>query len=240
MGKLILGNGLLGSEIHNITGWDILSRKENGIDFNNTDSFLKYLVDCTDISNYKKTGYNLKYDTVINCIANTDAYTDNAKATIDTNYVSVGKLVDVCNKFGIKLVHISTEFVYANNSNVPSEKDIPIPVFNWYGVSKLLGDLFIEANSKNYLICRLLHKQKGLNYKEVWKAKTSGDTVDKIAMLVVKLIEKEAIGVYNVGTGDKYLKEFIKAEKEIPAPKHVPDDTRMNITKLEKFLNETV
>ena len=35
--KLILGYGLLGSELYKQTGWDYISRKKDGIDFTNID-----------------------------------------------------------------------------------------------------------------------------------------------------------------------------------------------------------
>lgn len=237
---LILGDGLLGSELQSITGWDIISRKKNGIDFNDIESYIDYLIDWTDVPGNGRLGYTLKYSTVINCIANTDAYTEDASGALTPNYVSVAKLTQLCNTYKIKLVHISTEFVYANSKKPSLETDIPIPVHNWYGVSKLLGDMFIENNSNNYLICRVLHKQKNLEYPEVWNSRTSGDTVDKIAVLIKQLVNNNATGIFNVGTGDKYLRDIIKGNKEIPAPSHVPRDTRMDLTKLNRFLKNEI
>jgi len=233
---LIIGDGLLGTELHKQTGWDLISRKKDNIDINNPGSYIEYLLDFIDDSYHGRLGYAVNYDTIINCTAYTDSYSSDPSNHLAVNYNAVGKLVDVCNKYVIKLVHISTEFVYANNSDKATERDIPNPLASWYGVSKLLGDLYVQSESENYLICRLLHKAKNLKYNDVWKVKTSGDTVDKIADLVVKLIKKEATGVYNVGTGDKHIKDIIEYNNEIEAPLDVPKDTTMNLDKLNNFL----
>ena len=53
MKPVILGNGLLGSELAKKTGWDILSRSVNNVDL-------------TDITTWAHL--LLPYNTVINCI----------------------------------------------------------------------------------------------------------------------------------------------------------------------------
>jgi hypothetical protein len=101
-----------------------------------------------------------------------------------------------------------------------------------------LADEYIKSHHKKYLICRELHKPNPFPYDKVWKVQTSGDTVDKIAELIIKLINKNAQGVFNVGTGDKWLCELAPNSREIEAPAHVPKDTRMNLNKLNKWLSE--
>ena len=220
----ILGDGLLGTELSKQTNWDIISRNSHGLDFNDISSWYQYLV---------------KYDIIINCIANTDSYSKDKIHHWNINYKSVVRLCNWCNEYNKKLVHISTEFVYANNPTPPSEDDLPFPAQSWYAYTKLLADEYIKLTSLNYLICRELHKPNPFPYDKVWKAQTSGDTVDKIANLIIQLINKNASGVFNVGTGDKWLKELApKSCKQIPPPFKTPNDTRMNLTKLNKFLNE--
>ena len=170
---------------------------------------------------------------------NTDSYSIDKTHHWDINYKSVVRLCNWCNEYNKKLVHISTEFVYANNEKLPTEEDIPSPDHTWYAYTKLLADEYIQLCNSNYLICRELHKPNPFSYDRVWKVQTSGDTVDKISNLIIKLVNKNASGVFNVGTGDKWLKELApKTSKEIPPPFKTPTDTRMDLTKLNKFLNE--
>ncbi len=219
---VILGDGLLGSEIHNQTGWDMISRKSGTLNINDF------------VGLYKKI---FNYDVIINCIANTDSYSSNKEDHWDTNYRFASELSDMCSLKKRKLVQISTEFVYANNKGLPTEEDLPLPDNTWYAYTKLLADEYIKMCNKNYLICRLLHKPNPFPYPNVFKTQTSGDTVDKIAQLVIELIKKDANGVYNVGTGNKFLKEIAPNSEEIEGPHYIPRDTRMNLNKLNKFLN---
>ena len=209
MKVLILGDGTLGSELKKQTGWDSISRKAG--------TFV-----ITGI-NFIKKHYIKDYDIIVNCIANTDTYADEYDEHFDVNYLFVAHLSEACRDLNKKLVQISTEYVYANNRNIPSEEDDAIPHDSYYALTKLL--------------CRLLHKPNDFNYPEIWKTKTSGDKVNKIAELVIKLIKHNAVGTYNVGTGSKYLSSLVSNSKVVEPPTHVPTDTRMNLNKLNTFLN---
>jgi dTDP-4-dehydrorhamnose reductase len=222
MKTLILGDGLLGSELHELTKWDLASRKLSNLDIDNL-SKLKDLV----------SGYN----NIVNCIANTDSYSDDKDKHLNTNFRFAVNLSNICNNLNIKLIHISTEFVYANNIQPPTEEDLPLPDKSWYAYSKLLADEYISLTNNNFLICRLLHKPNPFPYDDVWDVITSGDTVDKISFLIVQLIKEGATGIFNVGTGRKKLSNIAPGKKVVPKPNHVPFDTSMNLSKLNLFLN---
>ena len=221
MKVLFLGDGLLGSELHSQTRWDIASRKLGTLDIYD---FSK-LLDLT-----------FGYDIIVNCIANTDSYATNGNEHWDVNYRFAADISDLCNTESKKLVHISTEFVYANNPTPPTEEDLPIPDNTWYAYTKLLADEYIKLTNSNYLICRELHKPNPFPYPEVWDVQTCGDTVDKIAGLIIKLINKDANGVFNVGTGEKSLSKLAPNSKITTPPPRVPLDTRMDLSKLNSFL----
>lgn len=219
---LILGDGLLGSELHKQTGWDIASRKLGN---------LPKLEDWEELCCLVN-----KYDIVVNCIAHTNSYSNDKETHYNVNYRFASDLSEACNTEGVKLVHISTEFVYANNEGFPTEEDLPCPDKTWYAYTKLLADEYIQLRNSNYLICRELHKPNPFPYSQVWNVQTSGDTVDKIAGLIIELINKDAKGVFNVGTGSKNLQELAPFSKGISAPIHIPKDTRMGLNKLNNFL----
>ncbi|MDB4344772.1 sugar nucleotide-binding protein [bacterium] len=226
---VILGDGILGKELHNQTGWDVISRSKNGFDALTPD-FNSLVAQEHGVIFYPK------YTTIVNCIANTDSYSDDLQPHLDINYKFVTSLVDFCKEWKIKLVHISTEFVYANNDILPKETDLPIPDNTWYAKTKLLADYYISAMCNDYLICRELHKSNNFAPPQVWDVKTNGDKVSNIAEILVKLINKKATGIFNVGTYEKSLKDIVPKSKPILPPKHVPLDTRMDITKLKQFL----
>jgi len=225
--KLILGDGLLGSEIRRQTDWDFISRKKDGFDFN-TDLFF---IDTT------------KYDTIINCIAFTETYNYDKHKHMLINYKSVIKLTDFCNVNKLKLVHISTDYVYANTKSQASEADIPIHYNNPYVYSKILADEYIQATLKDYLILRASFKERPFKHDEGWINLVGNfDYVDTIAELMVRLIKYDAKGLYNVGTELKTVYDLAQQTNKnvFPSLKEnnmiASNDISMNLNKLNYFL----
>lgn len=219
---LVLGDGLLGSEIIKQTGWDCISRKKDGFDIQAIET------------SYHSFGLN-NYNVIINCIAFTDTYSTNKKLHWDINYKSVVFLTDYCEQHNIKLVHISTDYIYANSKTCASETDVPVHLNTWYGYTKLLGDAYVQLNDRN-LIIRTSHKPYPFPYKEAWDDQvTNGDYVNIISSLIIKLVNIDASGVYNVGTEEKTWYTLTEEEfntKPINKPKLAPEDITMNINKL--------
>jgi len=222
---VILGDGLLGSELVKQTNWDYISRKKDGI----------------DIFDFNQWMFKLsEYGVIINCIANTDTYSNNKELHWKVNYEFVDTLVNFCNETGKKLAHISTDYIYVNSKTEASEEDVPVHLETWYGYTKLLGDAHIQLKCKNYLIIRTSHKPYPFPYKNAWDNQfTNGDYVNKISELIVNLIYKNCYGIYNVGTEIKTWHSLTKKEfdtKPINAPINVPNNITMNIN---KFKHET-
>lgn len=226
MRVVVLGDGLLGSEIVKQTGWDYISRKKDGFDI------------CS--SDYRR--FNLHtYDVIINCIAFTDTYSDNKEEHWNINYKSVINLSNFCETSGIKLVHISSDYVYANSIKEASEDDIPVHQGNWYSYTKLLGDSYVQLNPNN-LVLRGTHKAKPFTHPLSWINQIGNfDYVDKIAELIIKLINSNAVGLYNVGTELKTMSHLATQTNPNSKPvmintDQVPGNVSMNINKLNKFL----
>jgi len=223
---VVLGDGLLGSEIVNQTNWNLVSRKKNSIDATDFKSW-SYLLD--------------EFDTVINCIAFTKTYENNKTDNWNLNIVFVNELIDYCNHHNKKLIHISTDYLYSGSVPNATEEDVPIPVNTWYGYSKLVGDALVQLRCNDYLICRLSHKPNPFPYESAWTdIHTNCDSVDIISNLVIKLIETKSIGIYNVGTEIKSIYDIAKKSKSdikpINKPAWVPDDISMNINKINNKL----
>ena len=228
MKVLVLGNGKLGQEIINQTGWDFLSRKKDNIDVSKFDDWV-----------WRLQGY----DVILNCIANTNTYSDNYESIIESNYEFVTYLTTFCNESGSKLVHISTDYVYSSSEEMVKETGVPIPDGTWYSLSKLLADEHIKLFCNDYLICRLSHKPKPFPYDSAWtNVMTNADYTDVISSLVIELIRKDAKGLYNVGTDQKTIYDLAKQTnpnvKESLAPTHIPKNVTMDITKMKEFLKK--
>lgn len=219
---LVLGDGLLGSEIVKQTRWDYISRKNDGFDIRAIES------------SYHSFGLN-RYNVIINCIAFTDTYSTNKELHWDVNYKGVITLSDYCKSNDIKLVHISTDYIYSNSNSSASESDIPVHVNTWYGYTKLLGDAYAQLNNNN-LIIRTSHKPYPFPYKQAWANQHSnGDYVNIISDLIIKLVNKNSKGVYNVGTNEKTWFNLTKEEfntTPISKPDAAPENITMNVNKM--------
>jgi dTDP-4-dehydrorhamnose reductase len=228
---VVLGNGILGSELSKQTGWLNISRQTEGFDICREETYTLIPESCT---------------VLVNCIANTDTWSDERESHWETNYAGVHKLIEFCNAKNIKLVHISTDYVYAGTKESElvigaSEEHIPVNAQNWYSYTKLLGDGLVQLLSKKYLICRCSHKKSPFPYAKAYTDKYgSFDYVDTIAIFIVSLIELEACGVYNVGTHPKSAYELAKQTRydiqPAQLPNGVPAYSIMNIEKMKKTL----
>jgi len=232
MKTVILGDGLLGSELVKQTDWQYISRKKDGFDITDHESYHKFFLE-----NYDYTAWWTKYDAIVNCIACTDTYSDNKELHWNVNYKSVIELTNFCTKWNIKLVHISTDYVYTNSIDSVSEDNVPMHGNNWYSYTKLLGDSYVQLNENN-LILRGTHKQRPFPYDTAWINQIGNfDYVDVIANLIKQLVDKEATGVYNVGTELKTMYTLAQTASPAISPASVPNNVSMNISKLNKFLN---
>jgi dTDP-4-dehydrorhamnose reductase len=131
---LITGsNGQLGNEMRD------LSKQYYGYDFTFTD------IDTLDISNpIATTEYieNLKPDWIVNCAAYNlvDKAESEPEAAMLINGTAVKNITEAITGTDCKFIHISTDYVYAGNSNVPYSEDIPADPQSSYGKSKLAGE----------------------------------------------------------------------------------------------------
>lgn len=223
--KLIMGDGLLGSELVRQTSWDYISRKKDDIQFTFPNTY-KYMLP--------------PYDEIINCIAYTETYSEDKRLLMETNYHAVMELVDICNTQHKKLIHISTDYVYANNYEFASEEDIPLMFDNWYVYSKALADAYIKARCKNYLIVRCSFKPRPFPWDVAWDNLIGNfDYIDTIAGLIIRLIEKGATGIYNVGTGVKSMYGLaLQTKPDCLQGSHTfpPYNITMNLKKLHGLL----
>lgn len=220
---LVLGDGLLGRELINQTNWDYVSRSKDGFDVNHLDEFI--------LSNY---------DIVINCISHTDTYDKDRELHWNVNCKFVDKLIDYCNEHFIKLIHISTDYVYSNSIPFASENDVPVHCNNWYGYTKLLSDGLIQLRSEDYLLIRCSHKPSPFVYDSAWIDYVGNfDYVDTIATLIIDCINKDLSGVYNVGTDVKTMFDLANETNVVESsftPSHVPNNLSMDLTKLKSSL----
>ncbi len=114
--------------------------------------------DC-DITKLENPYHKIKFekpDIAINCSALTDV--DRCEKEEDNAYkinaIGVKNIAIACRDFGVKLIHISTDYVFDGEKKEPyTEFDKPNPV-NIYGRTKLAGEEFVKNILNNFIIIR--------------------------------------------------------------------------------------
>ena len=114
-------------------------------------------LDITDALAVEKFIVNHNINVIVNCAAYTavdKAETENEKAYA-INAVAVKTLASISKKYTIKLIHISTDYVFDGTHCQPYCENNTTNPFSVYGQSKLEGEQAIfEINPKNAIIIR--------------------------------------------------------------------------------------
>ena len=226
---LVLGDGLLGSEIVRQTGWDYLSNKKDGIDANDIKSISTLIP--PDVT------------TIINCIGNTDTYSYERENHWNINFKFVVTLYHYCREKNIKLIHISTDYVYANSTSENKETDVPVHQETWYSYTKLLSDGYMQLWGDNYLLIRCSFKPTPFPYEKAYSNVIGTfDYVDVISKQIIEMVKDNKNGVWNIGTKTKSMYDL--ALETVPEMQCWRCDTipsiKMNIDKFEKHYERKI
>ena len=113
-------------------------------------------LDITDINAVLQFVGEIKPYAVINCAAYTavDKCETDEENAFRINAIGPRNLSIAASKNGAKMMHVSTDYVFAGDSAIPYvETDIPAPN-TAYGSTKLAGERFVEQFSNQYFIIR--------------------------------------------------------------------------------------
>ncbi|MGN0187442.1 MAG: dTDP-4-dehydrorhamnose reductase [Paludibacteraceae bacterium] len=95
-------------------------------------------------------------DVLVNCAAYTavDKAEDDAALCRKVNCDAVRNLGIVAQKYGLKVVHVSTDYVFDGTGHVPYTEDMPVAPNTVYGKTKLAGEQALLEVCSNALIIR--------------------------------------------------------------------------------------
>ena len=125
-------------------------------------------LDITDASAVEKYIVDNRIDIILNAAAYTavDRAEDDQENAYRINCTAVGNLAEAAKRHGLFLVHISTDYVFAGDSETPYvETDLPNPQ-SVYGSTKLAGERAIVASGCRAVIIRTswLYSEYGHNF----------------------------------------------------------------------------
>ena len=172
MNILITGaNGQLGHEMQRVA-------KESNDNYIFTDVAERYEnLDITDLEAIRKMVKANNIEIIVNCAAYTNV--DRAESDFDTanliNNTAAGNLATAMKEVEGTLIHVSTDYVFQGDRNIPCREDWPTNPLGVYGKTKLAGEKAIEATGCQHIILRTawLYSQWGKNFVKTMQSLTA-------------------------------------------------------------------
>tara|TARA_Y100000768_G_scaffold381477_1_gene360205 strand:- start:892 stop:1752 length:861 start_codon:yes stop_codon:yes gene_type:complete len=213
---LITGvNGLVGNSLYKL-----LEESDHIVysSSRNIEGLAKYKVDITNKNEVDSFFESEKPDLVINsaAMADVDLCEEERELCWKVNVEGVQNLVDMCNRYGSHLTHISTDYIFdgKKESGIYLENDKPNPQ-GYYAESKLEGERIILDSNISHSILRTilvygLHNKPNIvtflkSYLEEGKSVNLVSDqvrmptfVDDLSRACVSASEKKARGVFHI------------------------------------------
>ena len=181
-------------------------------------------MDITDAAAVKKVITESKVDGVIHCAAYTavDAAEDNEEICRKINAGGTKNIADVCKELDIKMMYISTDYVFNGQGETPWQPDCKdYKPLNVYGQTKLEGELAVSETLDKYFIVRIawVFGVNGKNFiKTMLNVGKTHDTVTVVndqvgtptytydlARLLVDMIQTDKYGYYHATNEGGYI-----------------------------------
>ena len=172
-------------------------------------------MDITDAEACRRVITEAKPDAVIHCAAYTavDAAEQNMELCRKVNAGGTRNIAEVCKSLDIKMMYISTDYVFNGQGTRPWEPDDHREPLNAYGQSKYEGELAVEELVKKFFIVRIawVFGVNGKNFIKtmlrVGKERGAVSVVDDqigsptytydLARLLVDMIQSDKYGRYH-------------------------------------------
>jgi dTDP-4-dehydrorhamnose reductase len=199
----------------------------------NSESYLSFpnlSYESLDITNRRGLAFQIAFYHP-QAIVNAAAYTDVDGCEIHKNKawaVNVGgvrNLANLCKKQEIKLVHLSTDYIFSGEDGPYSEDDFPDPA-NYYGETKLESEKIIKESGIDFLIIRTnvlygvgknvkpnfflwLKEKLSKNEKiEIVTDQFNNPTLaDNLSSCILEMVKKNISGTYHIA-GSEYLSRY--------------------------------
>jgi dTDP-4-dehydrorhamnose reductase len=223
------GSGLLGTEIQKLdTG--VLAPDSKDLDIRNSSAVAEYVM-------------NTAPRIILHAAAvtnNREIEADPAEA-LDVNIIGTANIARACLGTNIRLVYVSTDYVYKGDRGKYAETDELLPS-NLYAWTKLAGEAAVKA-VPNHLIIRTSFGASQFDYQHAFADKwSSKDYVDRIAPKILKATTGSVCGVLNIGGPRRTIYDYaVERNPHVnkaslgDASLNSPVDTSLNLDKWESL-----
>ncbi len=227
---LITGaNGLLGQKLCRdfSTSHEVIACDLHPQSFTPLSGVIYRFLDVTNQPETRLSVQNNNPQVIINAAAYTDVdgcETHKKEAWV-VNVGAVENLVRICREKKIKLIQLSTDYIFDGENGPYSEDDPPGPV-SFYGETKLESEetikqsgidyLIVRTNvlygtgknvKKNFLLWLLENFSSGKNIKIVNDQFNNPTLADNLSLCLLEMAEKNLSGIYHIG-GAEYLSRY--------------------------------
>lgn len=191
------------------------------------DKFITYgidmNVDIRDKAKLRKYFEKVQPDIVIHTAGITDVLEceQYKKEARGTNVQGTRNIVMLCKEYDVKLIYISTDYIFDGKKGGYTEKHVPYPI-NTYGRTKLMAEKIIGQNLNDFIICRTSSfygfnkgKNRAVAVYRIIDGLMSGNIIqlpvdqiasptliDDLVVAVVRLIKIGFRGVINIAGPD--------------------------------------
>ena len=237
---LVTGNGKLAKSLQKLSSEDLnivtLPKKTMDItdEFQVSDIIKKYMTQ-PDLPKYLVHTAALTKPMSVN--------DRNPILSMSTNIVGTANVANICHKYGIKFIYISTDFVYGLTEeklrrHFILDEESKVKPSNNYGWSKLGGEcvtkLIPDSLTLRCSLCDIPFRHKFAFYDVYRNSITHQD----VAKIIVKV--KDETGVINVGGKYQNVYDFVSQYQEVEkaSGKNIAPSLSLNTKKLKNIINE--
>jgi dTDP-4-dehydrorhamnose reductase len=221
------GSGMLGSDLRvelTLRGHEVVSPPHGDFDLTDPVSSGRILVE--------EFGH---FDVCMNCAAYTavDKAEHDVRAATELNSIAPGYLAHACSAARMRLIHLSTDFVFDGTANCPYTEESKVHPLGVYGRSKEAGEREVLHSHANAIVVRTawLYGPNGNSFPRTmiraWKAGKKLRVVDdqigspthtvELARVLADIAEKDLFpGIYHA-VGPEQMSWKSLAERAIKA-----------------------
>ncbi len=154
----------------------------------------------------------------------------NINKSIDLNIIGTANITKVCSDLKIKLIYISTSYVYPGEKGNYKEID-PIKPINNYGLSKMGGEAAVRMYKNSLVVRASMTEKPFIHSKAFFVFITNFIYHEDFVKLLFKAINKK--GIINIGGKSQSVYNFAKSKnfriKKISAKKLFKKTNKINI-----------
>lgn len=171
---------------------------------------------------------------------------ENPIHALDVNIIGTANIVKICIKHNLKLIYISTDYVFNGDKGNYQEND-PVNPVNKYAWSKLGGECSVRMYD-NAVIIRTSFGPNIFPYENAFDDQwTSRQSVTDIAKKIAKVIKSDFTGTLHLGSKRRTVFEYAKSlDVNKPIGKmsikdvtfNVPVDTSLNVDKFNRLMED--